>query len=101
MLIFGNAVAIDGGEIELSVQVDGGELSLDNFIDGGEQGIFMPMPGGGEPYTGELIVTPKAHEEQRLATANKVMPGDVVVLEVPYYETHNENGLTAYIASEV
>lgn len=55
-----------------------------------------------DPYTGELVVTPKAWEEQRLATAHKTMPGDVVVLEVPYYETHNENnGLTVYIASEV
>lgn len=54
------------------------------------------------PYTGELVITPKAHEQTTLPTAHKTMPGDVVVLEVPYYETHNDNnGLTAYIASEV
>lgn len=54
-----------------------------------------------DPYTGELVITPKAFEEQTLECAHKTMPGNVVVLEVPYYETHNPNGLTAYIASEV
>lgn len=54
-----------------------------------------------DPYTGELVITPKAYEEQTLECAHKTMPGNVVVLEVPYYETHNQTGLTAYIASEV
>ena len=54
-----------------------------------------------DPYTGELVVTPKAHEQQTLECAHKTMPDNVVVLKVPYYETHNDSGLTAYIANEV
>lgn len=54
-----------------------------------------------DPYTGEYIITPKAWDEQTLECAHKTMLDDVVVLRVPYYETHNTNGLTAYIASEV
>ena len=55
-----------------------------------------------DPYTGEYVITPMAWNEQTLECANKTMLEDVVVLRVPYYETHNTtNGLTAYIASEV
>ena len=53
-------------------------------------------------YDGATEVTPKAHEEQVLATAGKLVLNDVTVYEVPYYETSNLfDGLTAYIASEV
>ena len=31
---YGNAVAIDGGEILLSVNIDGGEITLANQMDG-------------------------------------------------------------------
>lgn len=86
-----------GGEISLSHNIIG-ECALINCIDG-EIGTFMPIVPN--PYTGELVITPKANESQTLACANRTMPGDVVVLEVPYWETHNTDGLTAYIASEV
>lgn len=95
---YGNAVAIDGGEILLTVNIDGGEMTLVNQMDG-DMGAFMPIVP--DQYTGDLTVTPKAWEEQVLETAFKTMPGNVVVLEVPYWETSNPNGQTVYIASEV
>lgn len=78
--------------------VIGGEISLLNVVDG-EMGTFFPILPN--VYTGDLVVIPKAFEEQTLECAYKTMPGDVVVRQVPYYETHNNDGLTAYIASEV
>ena len=57
--------------------------------------------GGGQPYTGEYTVTPKAHDQTILPTKRKQMLDDVTVLEVPYYETSNESGVTVYIAQEV
>ena len=95
---YGNAVAIDGGEILLTVNIDGGEITLNSIMDG-DIGTFMPILP--ETYTGDLTVTPKAWEEQVLETAFKTMPGNVVVLEVPYWETSNPNGKTVYIANEV
>lgn len=38
MAIYGDRVAMDGGEISLSVALDGGEGALSNVIDGGELG---------------------------------------------------------------
>lgn len=59
------------------------------------------VTGGGTPYTGDYIVTPRAHDQTVLPTKRKVMADDVTVLEVPYWETSNESGVTAYIAQEV
>lgn len=59
--------------------------------------------GGGDadPYTGEYEVVPKAFSSQTLETANKVLDENVVVAEVPYFETSNISaGKTAYIARE-
>lgn len=44
-----------------------------------------------EYYTGEYTVTPSI-EEQTLQTQNKMMSNDVVVEEIPYYETSNQYG---------
>ena len=96
-MIYGNAVAIDGGEVELSIQIDGGEIELNTFIDGGEQGIFYPVYP--DMYTGETVVIPKAHEAQILLCKDKTMPDDVTVTKVPYFETSNDSGTTVYIAS--
>lgn len=61
--------------------------------------------GGSVPalpaYDGEYIVTPKAYEDQTLATKNKRMKDNVTVKAVPYWETSNKYGETVYIASEV
>lgn len=51
-----------------------------------------------EDYHGLYEVTPKAHIEQVLLTANKRMIQDVTVHQVPVYETTNDHGTTVYIA---
>lgn len=53
--------------------------------------------GGIEEYEGPYVVTPKAWEEIILDTDEKYMKDDVTVLEIPYYETSNVSGMTAYI----
>lgn len=64
--------------------------------------LTIPNAPGIEVYTGAYEVTPKAWEEQVLATDGKLMTDDVTVLRVPYYETINLfDGKTAYIAEEV
>lgn len=56
---------------------------------------------GAEVYGGTYEVIPKARQSQTLETANKLMEEDVLVFEVPYFQTSNEHGDTVYIASEV
>lgn len=46
-------------------------------------------------------VTPKAHRTQTLDTSGKVLSEDLVIHEVPYYQTSNASGgVTSYIAKE-
>lgn len=53
-------------------------------------------------YDGDYVVTPKAYEQTVLETDGLYMRDNVVVLEVPYFETSNlQNGYTVYIGSEV
>lgn len=52
-------------------------------------------------YDGDYSVTPKAHEEQVLATKGKVMQDNLTVLEIPFFEVSNALGKTIYIGSEV
>lgn len=54
-----------------------------------------------ETYDGSYEVIPKANQSQTLETANKLMEEDVLIFEVPYFQTSNEYGDTVYIASEV
>lgn len=42
-------------------------------------------------YRGEYEVTPQAYE-QSLDTRGLRMTGDIVINEIPYYETTNESG---------
>lgn len=54
----------------------------------------------GDTYDGPYTVTPKT-QEQMLATRDKLMAENVLVLEIPYYETTNEQGgYTVIIADE-
>lgn len=54
-----------------------------------------------EHYTGTYQVTPKAFQSQTLETADKVLSNDVVIGEIPYYQTsNNSGGITSYIAKE-
>lgn len=54
-------------------------------------------PPMGDPYTGTYLVTPLPNASQELQTANKTLSRNVVIEEIPYYETHNEYGSTVYI----
>lgn len=54
-----------------------------------------------EQYTGSYEVTPKAFESQTLETKDKTLANDIIISEVPYYETSNDTGgVTSYIAKE-
>ncbi len=54
-----------------------------------------------EHYNGTYSVTPKAFQSQTLDTADKVLSSDIVISEVPFYQTTNESGgVTSYIAKE-
>ena len=58
------------------------------------QGVSPPM------YEGAYEVTPLPFESQTLETKNKMMNDNVVVLEIPYFETSNISGTTVYIGGE-
>lgn len=56
----------------------------------------------GDTYDGDYEVTPKAWNEQVLATTGKLMTDDVTVFKVPYYETSNIfDGKTVFIAEDI
>ena len=58
-------------------------------------------PDEPEHYSGSYEVTPKAHRTQTLDTSGKVLSEDLVIHEVPYYQTSNASGgVTSYIAKE-
>lgn len=58
-------------------------------------------PDEPERYSGSYEVTPKAHQTQTLDTSGKVLSDDLVIHEVPYYQTSNSSGgVTSYIAKE-
>lgn len=78
-MIYGNAVAFDGGELTLDVRIDGGELSISNTIEDGLQ-TFMPlMPDG---YTGATTVTP-TQSVQVLETEGLVVPANIIINPIP------------------
>ena len=51
-------------------------------------------------YAGETLVIPRADESVELQTGGKVVMENITVTKVPYWETSNQSGMTAYIASE-
>lgn len=51
-------------------------------------------------YDGAYEVTPRSYE-QVLDTDRKLMLDDVTVHQIPYYETSNTSGITAYIGGEL
>lgn len=64
--------------------------------------LTVPSVIGAETYPGPYEVTPKAWNEQVLATEGKLMTDDVTVFKVPYYETSNiHDGLTVFIAEDI
>lgn len=62
--------------------------------------LTIPPEVPTENYTGNYVVIPKPFDEQTLKTAGLKMKNNVVVKEIPYYETGNESGYTVYIGGE-
>lgn len=56
---------------------------------------------GGEPYTGDYVMTPKT-KEQTMQTKDKVMTDDVTIKSIPFFNvSNNSGGSTVYIGDEV
>lgn len=74
------------------------DLKIDNvFIETG----FEVGGGGRFPYyDGEYVITPKAYDDQVLATKNKSLKDDIKVLVIPTDTVSNETGYTFAIARE-
>lgn len=54
--------------------------------------------GGSYPvYTGPLEITPRPYEDIPLNTSQKVLMNNIIVKEIPYYETSNLKGKTFII----
>lgn len=53
--------------------------------------------GGLPVYRGETIITPKPYESVQLNTSQKVLMDNIVVEEIPHYETSNTKGMTFII----
>lgn len=54
-----------------------------------------------DKYKGEYNVTPKLFQQQELKTKDKLLEKNIIIKEVPYYETSNAQGITVFIGSEV
>lgn len=49
-------------------------------------------------YEGDYVITPLAHSQTVLETKDKLLEDNVTVLKIPTSETHNQYGITFYIA---
>lgn len=77
-MIFGNAVAIDGAEVEMTVMT------------GGELGVYY-QAGGHAPYEGPYEYIP-VFVDQVAPTEGKWMRQDVVFRAIPVLEVSNPQG---------
>lgn len=69
-MIYGDAVAYDGGEINLDLNIDSGDIDLNLQIDGGELGVFMPLP-----VVGTIVIEENGlHDVKEYAYANVNVP---------------------------
>jgi len=60
--------------------------------------LLRSPPEYDSEYNGEYEVTPRVDKDTTLLTAKKIMRRNVVVKQIPYYETSNESdGATVYI----
>lgn len=83
-------IKIINGNILSNKKIDG------NITYGNGSGETVPI------YEGNYEVTPLAFQRTVLSTEGKKMENDVVVKEIPYYETSNlSGGTTVYIAGQV
>lgn len=73
-----------------------GEISPAPTIQGEVNGNFNY-----QSYTGDYTITPAFRETVELQTKDRVLNDNVVVKEIPYYETPTlEGGTTIYIGLE-
>ena len=49
-------------------------------------------------YEGEYVIIPLADNDQVLETKDKLCTDDITVTKIPTFQTHNESGITFYIA---
>lgn len=49
-------------------------------------------------YEGEYTITPLANAPVVLETKDKMCTDDITVTKIPTYQTHNDSGITFYIA---
>ena len=91
-----------------NTQVIAGEINLERTITGIIKtvaskelngNITLPKVIKAENYEGDYNVIPKTYE-QSLLTKNKHMKDNVLIHEIPYYETSNLTGTTIYIGGE-
>lgn len=81
--------------IKLGKGLLSGKLSGGNTLVGK---LSVPLYSAQETYTGDYRVVPQPFNAQTLQTANRVLNEDIVVTEIPYWETSNESdGITVYI----
>ena len=92
MIIYGNTVVFDGGEVALDLRIDGGEIRLANMAVDGDFGVFYPVSGEthetyGGPYTVDPIFDPVV-----LETNDKIMADDVTVNAILVSRVSNPAG---------
>lgn len=83
--------------IPLKVNVD---VDISLGVTEQEQVKLVIAEGGGSEYpyyVGETTVTPKVNEAVELETARTTLLENIVVEEIPYYETSNVKGKTFII----
>ena len=75
---------LDFDTIELDYEIANFELEENSLIEWRK--IDAPT------YDGEYIITPLPREDQSLLTADKLLTKNILVKEIPYYETTNLSG---------
>lgn len=83
-------------------------LSESNMLSGNLHTAAAPLNGNisipfeipTDPYEGEYTVESKPFKSKTIPTQGLKMLHDIIVLEIPYYETGNESGYTVYIGGE-
>lgn len=75
-----------------------GSLSTENILM--EANITIPPEIPTDIYEGEYTIVSKPFETNSLLTQGLKMRQNIVVLEIPYYETSNISGYTVYIGGE-
>lgn len=78
------------------------DVSVNNSLLDVNIGKYIIIFEDAEEYDGEYVVIPLAERQTVLETAEKLLLENIVVKEIPYYETSNSaGGDTVYIGSEV